>query len=400
MIPIGTDNELRGTPLVNYSLIILNVVIYLLTHAPMDPMDSAVSFDTLREPARILKLDPEEPLIFQFVTCTFLHANLLHIIGNMFFLYVFGNNVNDKLGNLGYLLLYLGGGVFSSLGHALFNSSPVIGASGAVAAITGAYMVLFPQTRIHVLYFFIFIGTFDVPAMYFILFKLIVYDNVIFPSMSPGVSNVAHGAHMAGYLFGIGIPLILLALKILPHSHFDLWALIDRWHRRKQYRSMVNKGYNAFGPDQVITKKVDVKVKNSALTDTQEEHIIELRAEISQAITNANLDEAVNKYLELITIRRQEVLPQQQQLDVANKLMQMGRHEEAALAYHTFLTHYERLYPFTEQIHLMLGLIYSRYLNQRQYALKHLKEAIEKLTDPGQKNMCQAELDHLKTPDF
>ena len=99
---------------------------------------------------RAFFLDPRMPQLYQFVSYAFLHGGWMHLIGNMLFLYIFGNNVNDKLGNVGYFLLYLGGAIFSGLGHALFSNSPVLGASGAVAAVTGAYMVLFPKTYVHV----------------------------------------------------------------------------------------------------------------------------------------------------------------------------------------------------------------------------------------------------------
>ena len=97
---------------------------------------------------------PARPYLWQFITYAFLHSGLLHIFGNMFFLYIFGNNVNDKLGHFGYLCFYLAGAVFSAVGHTLVSSNPVMGASGAVAAVTGAYLVLFPQTLITIVYWF------------------------------------------------------------------------------------------------------------------------------------------------------------------------------------------------------------------------------------------------------
>ncbi len=89
-----------------------------------------------------------------------------------------------------------------------------------------------------------------------------------------------------------------------------------------------------------------------------------------------------------------QVLPQQQQLDIANKLMHTGRHTEAARAYEVFLNHYQR-YAFIEQVELMLGLLYSRYLDRKDLARTHLQKALEKLNDPGQKQMCQDELSQL-----
>jgi membrane associated rhomboid family serine protease len=83
-------------------------------------------------------LTPIRPYLWQFVSYAFLHGSIMHIVGNMFFLYLFGNNVNDKLGGISYLCLYLGGSVFAGIGHTILHTNPVLGASGAVAAGTGA----------------------------------------------------------------------------------------------------------------------------------------------------------------------------------------------------------------------------------------------------------------------
>ena len=184
----------------------------------------------------------------QFLTYAFLHGGLLHILGNMFFLYMFGNNINDKLGNLWYVVFYLAGAIFSGVGHTLVNLDsyvPTLGASGAVAAVTGAYLVLYPQTLITVLYWFFFIGTVEVPALYFIGIKMIVIDNVI--ARMP--DSVAYDAHLAGYAYGILVTLGLLATRLVSTSQFDLWAMIRQWNRRRQYRDAVADGYDPFSGD-------------------------------------------------------------------------------------------------------------------------------------------------------
>ena len=126
----------------------------------------------------------------------------------MFFLYLFGNNVNDELGHVSYLCFYLGGGVFSAVGHILLNfgtATPILGASGAIAAVTGAYLVLFPKTLITIIYWFLFfIDTIDIPALWFIGLKMIILDNVI----ARYTPNVAYDAHLAGYAFGIIVSIL------------------------------------------------------------------------------------------------------------------------------------------------------------------------------------------------
>jgi len=96
----------------------------------------------------------------------------------------------------------------------------------------------------------------------------------------------------------------------------------------------------------------------------------------------------------LIEIDPDHVLPQQNQLDIANKLAHLNRHPEAARAYEAFIKNYPR-YPFLEQVQLMLGLIYSRYLDQKDRARTHLRAAQEKISNPAQRQMCRDELDRL-----
>jgi len=394
IIPISSDNPLGRRPLMNYALIAANVVIFLLTYNPhLLPNGSPV---VLHDFAVDYKLFPAGPFLHQFITYAFLHANGYHIIGNMYFLYVFGNNVNDKLGNLGYLLLYLAGAIFSGLAHALFTNVPVLGASGAVAAVTGAYMVFFPNTYLRVLYWFLFIGTFEIRALYFILFKLIFFDNWLGPALSAIPSNVAYTAHLAGYSIGIGLPMLMLVFKLLPHSHYDLWALVRRWRRRRMYSRVVSRGYDPYAPTTVADrrKKVKVKVVRSASEAALSEHIMTVRAEIDEAIRDSDLAAAAAAYLRLSRLDAEQVLAQQPQLDIANKLMHDGRHTDAAGAYELFIAHYPR-YPFIEQVQLMLGLIYSRYLKKKDVARQHLQAALAKLTDPGQQRMCQQEIDRM-----
>ena len=185
LLPIRTSIQPRRTPYTNYALIIINVVFFILSYSPHFIQIKGMRIEEpLRSWAEMFMLTPVRLYIWQFVSYAFLHGSLMHIFGNMYFLYLFGNNVNDKLGNIGYLCLYLGGAVFAGVGHTVLHNNPVLGASGAVAAITGAYLVLFPRTVITVIYWFIFIGTTQISALYFIAFKLIVWDNVIEPNFS------------------------------------------------------------------------------------------------------------------------------------------------------------------------------------------------------------------------
>jgi membrane associated rhomboid family serine protease len=394
ILPIRTSIRPWRTPYANYALIALNIIIFVLTYGPhRHIIDNQLVILPVRHWAEQFMLTPGGWHFWQFITYAFLHGGLLHIIGNMYFLYLFGNNVNDKLGHAGYVCLYLGGAVFAGVGHAILHANPVLGASGAVAAITGAYLALFPQTFITVLYWFFFIGTMELLALYFILFKLIFWDNIVEPAFS--TSAVAYDAHIAGYAFGIAAILSLLASGLITSSSFDLWAMIKRWNRRRQYRDVVSSGYDPYS-GRTTTKKINVKeVKKTPAEQKRDEEITQLRNEITSRITQRNLSAATTAYLDLMVIDTEQILPQQYLLDIANQLASDNKPAQAAAAYEQFLKHYSK-YEYVEQVELMLGILYSRYLQNSELAIKHLKIAAKKLLDPGQLKMCQEELAKLQ----
>jgi len=396
LLPIRTNVRTNRTPYANYALIVINTAIFFLSYWPhIQPFSGEV--EVLRPWAEQLMLTPAQPQIWQFVTYAFLHGGFLHIIGNMFFLYLFGNNVNDKLGHFGYICFYLAGAVFSAVGHTLVNSSPVLGASGAIAAVTGAYLVFFPQTLITVfIWLFWFIDWIDLPALYFIAFKMIILDNVI----ARYTSNVAYDAHLAGYVFGITASLVLLSTGLTAGSHFDLWAMIRQWNRRRQYRDAISTGYDPYtgqggstGPTAGVTKRI--KVREIKKDNENGPQIRQMREDIANFIYQHDLHSAAEKYLELAGIDSEQVVPRQQLLDIANQLASESRYEQAALVYEKFLTHYGN-YEYIEQVELMVGLIYSRYLDKPDLAIQHLQAAERKLTDPGQLLMCRTEIEKLQ----
>jgi len=138
----------------------------------------------------------------------FLHGGWFHIIGNMWFLYVFGDNVEDTLGHGRYLLFYLGGGVAATVAHAVTAPSspvPTVGASGAIAAVLGAYLVWFPHSRVHTLVFLGFFLTMaEIPAIVFLGFWFLLqfFQGTLSLAASPAAGGVAWFAHVGGFAFG------------------------------------------------------------------------------------------------------------------------------------------------------------------------------------------------------
>lgn len=376
ILPIRTDSPLRTTPWMNWLLIAVNVVIFALT----ETRPPVVAIDHYW-------LNPNDLKLFGYVGYAFLHGGVAHLAGNMLFLYIFGNNVNDRMGNIGYLAFYLAGGVFAGMGHVLTSNGPVIGASGAVAAVTGAYLVLLPRSHITIIYFFWLIGMAEIPSLYFIVFFFLLQDVAFFFLPGLGDTGVAHMAHIAGTLFGFSVCLVLLAFTLLPRDQFDVLALIQRWNRRRQFRSMVNQGFDPFG----YIPPSRAEPRRGEPVDPRMEQIQNLRAQIAEALTRREHAPAAALYRRLMELDPKQVLSRGNQLDVANQLASEGAYPEAASAYELFLRQYPN-YDQVEQVQLMLGLIYARYLQRYDRAKEQLSQAIRRLHGPRELELAQAEL--------
>ncbi len=395
IIPLRTDCPLRRVPWMNWGLIALNVVVFLLTSSSADrSIHGPLAFWHGEPIKQIWALNPQQPALWQYFTYQFLHENWLHILGNMLFLYIFGNNINDRMGQWGYLGFYLAGGVFAGLGHAMFSQNPVIGASGSVAAVTGAYLILLPRSHITVFIMLIWVGAFEVSSLWFVLFSF-AEDIVgqVRPEWLGGREAVAHMAHISGTTFGAVVSLALLGIGLLPRDPFDIVTMIVRWWRRQQYRSIVRQGYDPFAytpPPQVLAVR-----KPDAEPDPMTSRILELRAQISEAIAQHDLAAAASLYLELKKLDPKQVLSRRAQLDVANQLASQQLHLQAAESYEQFLSHYPN-FEQVEQVELMLGVIYARYLHQYERARQLLLRAMARLHTEREIEWARSELTRIE----
>lgn len=243
MLPLRDNIPSESPPFVNYLIIGLCTVVFLFQVAeergekaemvekygmiphrvrhPSQPVEIVVaeSVRTDRGQAeRQVRTHVAAPTPFPawltLLTCCFLHGGWMHFLGNMWFLYIFGDNVEDRFGHFVYLLLYLGWGIAASLTHLLTNSGssvPTIGASGAIAGVMGAYMWLYPHGRVMTLIpFGIFSRVMEIPAVMFlgIWFVLQVLSGTI---SSEGVQSggVAWWAHIGGFAAGFAAAILL-----------------------------------------------------------------------------------------------------------------------------------------------------------------------------------------------
>ncbi len=219
MLPLRDTVRSKTYPIVNTSLIGLNLVLFLVQQAQGGNLERFIYYYGL-VPARYSV--PEISAYFTFgqqilpfFSFMFLHGGWLHLIGNMWSLFIFGDNVEDHLGPARYLLFYLLSGVISGLTHFIFNplsTASTIGASGAVAGVMGAYILLHPGSRILTLIPIFFIPWFvEIPAVFFLgIWFLIQFFNAA--GSGGQVGGVAWWAHVGGFLFG------MVCLKILDRT--------------------------------------------------------------------------------------------------------------------------------------------------------------------------------------
>jgi hypothetical protein len=212
MLPIRDDQPRYSTPWVNYFLIGMNLLIYLF-EASLDPrsLDSLVrQFGVVpADLSAFLSGSPAHPLVaivLPYFTSLFLHGSWMHVIGNMWFLYIFGDNVEDYLGHFKYLVFYLLTGVLAMGTHVAMNlhsAAPAVGASGAIAGVLGAYFVLYPRARV-LTWFFVFVIW--VPAWiilgYWFVLNFLSGTATSLAVQSGNMGGVAFWAHVGGFISG------------------------------------------------------------------------------------------------------------------------------------------------------------------------------------------------------
>ncbi len=213
MIPIG-DDEVKGAgfPIINTLLIVINTIVFLFEFTMGQNALQVFINQWGVIPTQILAGQRLDTLF----TGMFMHASWLHLIGNMVFLWIFGDNIEDVLGHIPYLLFYLVGGLFAAATHIFFNATsniPSLGASGAIAAVLGAYIVMFPRARVRTLIFLGFFGFVTrISAIIFlgIWFAMQLLNGVAsLGADTAQTSGVAVWAHVGGFLSGIVMAFIL-----------------------------------------------------------------------------------------------------------------------------------------------------------------------------------------------
>lgn len=364
-LPVGDQPNPRGAPVANYALLAANVAIYLLVSLPLsfqpaDPGDPRLAeyVEVLRQnlPAgvsiqdilqQVSKYDlfvfywgyrPAEPSILALFASMFLHGGFAHLFGNMLFLWIYGDNVEHRLGSARYVFWYVVTGAAATLFHAVFASGsrlPLVGASGAISGVLGFYFIWFPrnQVKVWVLLFPFFMNVVFLPARLVLGFYLIL-DNLLPFLLTRGSqgAGVAFGAHIGGFLAGLAVA----------------W-----WKDRKQ-----------------------VTGRPAEYRDVPRVSGASFREALEEALRGGQMERAAELYFELPSGETRRILSPDDSIAFANWLAENGHPRAALTLYQRHLRDYPRG-PGAAEAHAYAGLLLLHALREPTAAYQHLVEALD-----------------------
>ncbi len=368
-LPVGDQPNPRGTPVANYAILALNVLVYVVLSLPLslrpaDPSDPRLAeyVEVIRQnlPPGVSVQDllrqvseydlfvfswgfrPAEPSLLALFASMFLHGGFMHLFGNMLFLWIYGDNVEHRLGSAQYVFWYLVTGACATLFHAVFDSGsriPLVGASGAISGVLGFYFLWFPknQVRVWVLLFPFFMNVVHLPAR-LVLGIYLVLDNIFPFLLTRGTqgAGVAYGAHIGGFVAGLAVAWFKNRREVTA--------------RPEEYRDLPR----ATGP-----------TPREALQD---------------ALGRGDMAKAAKLYFELSADETRRLLSPDDSIALANWLAENGHSRAALTVYQRHLRDYPRG-PGAAEAHAYAGLLLLHALREPTAAYQHLVEALD--YDPG-----------------
>ncbi len=369
-LPLGDEPNPRGTPVVTWTLIGVNAAVFLLLTLPLsgarpaldDPvlgeyiraiyprLSGRMALETLLQQVSAYDLvvfahgfRPADPSLSALVTSMFLHGGFMHLAGNMLFLWIYGDNVEHRLGRWRYLAAYLGTGVLATLSHAVLDSGsalPMVGASGAVSGVLGFYFVWFPRNRVRlwIMLFPFFMNVVHAPAR-LVLGVYLVVDNLLplLATSGSGGGGVAYGAHIGGFVGGLGFA----------------W-----WSARHEVRARPPE----YAPPAPVIDGDPSSTRG-----------------IRQLIVAGEHEEAAPAYFRLSPARTVRLLMPRDSLEFGRWLANHDHPDAALVVYQRHLRDYP-LGPYLAEAHLGAGLVQLYARNQPTAAYQHLMAVLD--TDP------------------
>lgn len=205
VIPIGDDNLERGhAPIFSYLFLALNIGVFIFQASIPDAAQASLFVETWGAIPREISQGID---LQTLVTSMFLHGGWMHLLGNMLYLWIFGDNIEGVIGNLRFVLFYLAGGLAAGLAQVVVDPGspiPCVGASGAISAVMGAYIVMFPRSRVRMS--LLFMVTFFIPAWMFLgywFFQQLGSGMQVLGMDATDAGGVAWWAHIGGFIFGL-----------------------------------------------------------------------------------------------------------------------------------------------------------------------------------------------------
>jgi membrane associated rhomboid family serine protease len=396
MLPIGDAPRPRATPVMTYGLIAVNLAVFVFVTLPLqatapDPRDpllptylEVIGQHTGVAPGLLLReasaydlftfrhgFRPADMDALSLLVSLFLHASWLHVLGNMWFLWVFGANVEHRAGRLRYLLLYLTAGMAATLFFSLFardSMIPLIGASGAISGVAGSYFVWFPQNRVRVLVvLFVFVDIIMLPARWVLAF-IVLAENVL-PFLVGSGGSVAYGAHIGGFLAGAAAAYVLGRFERGASAQPPLQGF---------YQTPESQMHSAWPANE---------------TDPSRFH---------RALDRLDYDGALASYAGM-AIGDRQTLTEDDLLKLADHLSETGRYE-IALAVLQRLIAMRPNSPYLARVHLRAGLIQLYGRNQLASAYQHLLTVLDLdthglLAQAARQGLAEIEARRSRQPD-
>jgi len=195
MFPIADENISVERPYITYGLILSNIILYAINFFTGDSLNNVFAFI----PNNFLLLKD----FWTIITHQFMHGSWSHLLGNMWFLIIFGDNIEAAIGKVKYIIFYLLCGIVAALSHMAFNLDsiiPTVGASGAISGVLGAYIILYPKNKISTIIPFGFVRIYKVEALYYLIIWFAL--QLVFNFTDP-YGNVAYVAHLGGFVGGV-----------------------------------------------------------------------------------------------------------------------------------------------------------------------------------------------------
>jgi len=384
-LPLGDEPNPRGVPIATYTLIGINVAIYLLVTLPMgalrpdldDPvlaeyvqalmaqLGGRVSLDQLL--AQVTAYDlvtfsygyrPVDPSFLTLGTSMFLHGGFMHLAGNMLYLWIYGDNVEHRLGPGRFLIAYLGTGALATLSHAVTDLGsvlPMVGASGAISGVLGFYFIWFPRNRVRVwvMFFPFFMNMVYFPAR-FVLGVYLILDNLL-PFLATRAvegGGVAYGAHLGGFVAGLAYA----------------W-----WSERQEVSHQ---------PTEYETPAVSFDADPSSVRG------------IRQRIVEGSYEAAAPDYFQLSSARTTRLLMPEDSIQFANWLANNQHPDAALIVYQRHLRDYP-LGPYSAEAHLGAGLVQLYARNQPTAAYQHLVMVLDAEPHPDTESHARSALDEI-----